>query len=316
MVRRFLEQRHERVIVKKSSAAILSLSMAAGLALTTIPGVAIADDGPTDGALSTFREVAPDHVANAVAREAALSTSLDDTTATVSEEAITIKSDAGTVSLVAPQETEGVEYQPVLMDGGSALIAIVIDSPAAGDEFEFKTLASDESQAKVLEDGSVLFTGSDGSFKGGLATPWARDSKGNDVPTRFEVTDANTIRQHVDLANVASDAYPVVAEPWLGAELYGRVYVTNTSQGFIVTTRPSGWGAGYQGVGNIGMWWAHADEVKNKMPNPGNWSLSLQEQLYCHIAGWPVSANPDYDLESWKPQIPWQDQAGSKCQSY
>lgn len=266
---RSLEQRHERVTVKKSSTAILSLSMAAGLVMAAIPGMAIADDGPSDEVMSAFRSAAPDYVANAVAPETALSTRLDDSTATVSEESITIESDAGSLSLVAPPETAGVQYQPVLMDGGSALIAIVIDSPASGDVFEFKTLASDDSHAKVLDDGSVLFTGSDGSFKGGLATPWARDAKGNDVPTRFEVTDANTIRQHVDLASVASDAYPVVADPWLGAELYGRVYVTNTSQGFIVTTRPSAWGPATKALATSGCGGLMPTRSRTRCPTLG-----------------------------------------------
>ncbi|WP_460802739.1 DUF2599 domain-containing protein [Microbacterium sp. GXF6406] len=303
--------------MKKSRAIAGSLIAAVGLLAASVPAIANADDGfLPDDAMSAFHHAAPAHVASAVAPDSARSTRLDDVVATVADHSVTIQSESGTLSLVALEETSGVRYQPVLMDGGSALIAVVIDSPSADNVFDFQALTSDGSRAEILESGAVAFTGPDGSFSGGLATPWARDSKGNDVPTHFEVNDSNVVSQYVDLSNVATDAYPVVADPWLGAELYGGVSVTNTSQGFIVTTKPSAWGRLYQGVGNIGMWWAHADEVKNKMPNPGNWNLSLQEQLYCHIAGWPVSENPNYDLESWKPQVPWQQQASSKCLSY
>jgi hypothetical protein len=302
------------VIVKKSSTAILSISMAAGLVMAAIPGMAIADDGTSDDALSTFRSVAPDYVANSVAPETALSTSSDNAVATVSDEAITIKSDSGTLSLVAPQETSGVQYQPVLMDDGSALIAIVIDSPAAGDVFDFQALTSDDSRAKVLEDGSVLFTATDGSFKGGLATPWARDSKGNDIPTRFEVTDANTVRQHVDLSNVPADAYPVVADPWAGHDLVAAAWVTNQGgSDYVVNAVPTSWGEFYRGIDTH---YAHVAELKAKLGSLAyKVTATIDNQFICHVNyGW-LGGGATYNMESWRPNIHWTIQGNpvTKC---
>lgn len=160
------------------------------------------------------------------------------------------------------------------------------------------------------EDGSIAAIGADGAFVAGAHKPWALDANGVPVSTHF-VIDGTRLTQVVEHGE--GNAYPVVADPWLGAELYGGVATTSVPEGFIVTTRPTEWGALYSGTQNIGMWWAHADEVKNKMGNPSLWTESLQEQLYCHIAGWPVSANPDYDLEGWKPYVRWEAQIESKC---
>ncbi|MDR6867417.1 hypothetical protein J2Y69_002020 [Microbacterium resistens] len=196
---------------------------------------------------------------------------------------------------------------------GSIQILTAIESSSAPTEFTYELSLPPESEVTVNDDGSVAILGTDGSFLAGIHTPWAVDAEGNTVSTHYEV-DGTHLTQIV--SHDEGFAYPIVADPWLGAELYGGVATTYVSEGFIVTTRPTEWGALYSGVQNVAMWWAHADEVKNKMTSPGNWTLSLQEQLYCHIAGWPVSANPDYDLESWKPHIRWEDQVPSKCQSY
>jgi len=198
-------------------------------------------------------------------------------------------------------------------EDGSIQILTTIESPSAPREYGFELTLPTGANTVINEDGSVAILGSDGSFLGGVQAPWAFDAAGNAVATHYQI-DGTRLTQVVDHGE--GSAYPIVADPWLGAELYGKVSITNTSQGFVVTTRPSNWGAAFQGTTNIGMWWAHADEVKNKMPNPSKWSLSLQEQLYCHIAGFPISANPNYDLESWKPYVRWEQQALTKCQSY
>ncbi|MGN6403849.1 DUF2599 domain-containing protein [Sinomonas sp.] len=34
------------------------------------------------------------------------------------------------------------------------------------------------------------------------------------------------------------------------------------------------------------------------------WTTSIQEQFYCHLAGFPASL-PEYNLESWRPSWSW-----------
>jgi hypothetical protein len=193
---------------------------------------------------------------------------------------------------------------------GSVQIVTTIESHSSPTEYSFDLGLPHDAVVELAEDGSVVAVGTDGSFVAGVHKPWAIDANGVPVPTHFTL-DGNRLTQVI--SHDEDDAFPVVADPWLGASLYGRVNATNTSEGYVLTTTPTAWGALMSTASNISMWWAHADEVKGKVPRGYSWSLSLQEQLYCHIAGWPVSANPSYDLESWKPHVRWDVQAPSKC---
>lgn len=193
---------------------------------------------------------------------------------------------------------------------GSVQIITTIESSSAPTEYFFDVTLPVGASLLVNEDGSVAAYSRTGAFVAGVHRPWAVDADGVAVPTRF-VVNGNRLTQFV--AHDDTYAYPIVTDPWLGANLYGSVKATKTTQGYVLTTTPTQWGAAFSGVSNIGMWWAHADEVKGKVPRGYAWSLSLQEQLYCHIAGWPVSANPSYDLESWKPFTHWEAQIPSQC---
>lgn len=248
-----------------------------------------------------------------------------------SGDALPVLSNTGETTGVAirPVEAEASGEVSVLSDGreviekrdrtstlaqrkvdGSVQIITTIESPLSPTEYAYDIELPEGSHLQAAEDGSVVAFGEDGEFVAGVHAPWAVDANGAAVPTRFEI-DGTRLTQAVD--HGTEYAYPVMADPWLGAELYGGVGITNTSEGYVVTTTPTEWGAVHSGVNNLSMWWAHADEVKGKMPGGYAWTLSLQEQLYCHIAGYPVSANPSYDLESWKPHVRWEDQIPSKC---
>ncbi|WP_426323005.1 DUF2599 domain-containing protein [Microbacterium sp. E-13] len=114
--------------------------------------------------------------------------------------------------------------------------------------------------------------------------------------------------------NVGGVQYPVVADPWLGRALYYQPSVKRVSRGYIVSVVPTQFGGTMSTPVNLYMWWAHADEVKNKLgSNRGLWNAKIQEQLYCHIAGYPVSARPSYDMESWYPFMYWEALAVYKC---
>lgn len=193
---------------------------------------------------------------------------------------------------------------------GSVQIITTIESSSAPTTYSYDLTLPENTTLRMNDDGSVVAYDNTGAFVAGVHKPWAIDATGAAVPTHFAV-DGNRLTQFVE--HDAAHAYPIVTDPWLGANLYGSVKATKTSQGYVLTTTPTAWGAAYSGVANLPMWWAHADEVKNKVPKGYAWSLSLQEQLYCHIAGWPVSANPSYDLESWKPHTYWEAQIPSKC---
>jgi len=58
----------------------------------------------------------------------------------------------------------------------------------------------------------VLALNADGAPIAQLATPWARDANGRDVPTRFEI-DGTTVVQVVEHRG-AGFAYGITADPW------------------------------------------------------------------------------------------------------
>jgi hypothetical protein len=86
---------------------------------------------------------------------------------------------------------------------------LLIDSHEAPTEYRFKNAVPDGHTAKLQPDGSVRFFDSDGNESGGIASPWALDADGEDVPTRYTL-DGTTLVQAVDHEGAA---YPVVADP-------------------------------------------------------------------------------------------------------
>lgn len=134
------------------------------------------------------------------------------------------------------------------------------------------------------------------------AEPWAKDANSKAIPTRY-VIDGTKLTQIID-HRADGIAYPVVADPWFGIDLYYSPYVSFVSQGYKINVTPTNWGTNINNTG-IETWWAHRDEVKTKLGgNAWRWTNSIQEQFYCHIRGIPASL-PEYNMESWRPTINW-----------
>ena len=135
-----------------------------------------------------------------------------------------------------------------------------------------------------------------GNYVFGIATPSAKDATGQLIPTHFEVN-GQTLVQVVRIQGAENPVeFPIVADPWLGVDLYESVWVTYVSSGYIVNATPSTWGRIWVGPAT---WGAHVDEVKSKA---GLWNASIENQLLCHLLGFPLSL-PTYNLESWRPNV-------------
>jgi hypothetical protein len=205
---------------------------------------------------------------------------------------------------VAHDNGDGSTTVPIPKNDGSVQIVTVLDSAAAPTAYRFALELPAGASIQEGENGAIAIVSKEGELVVGVSAPWAVDANGTAVPTRYEF-DGATLTQVVDHASSAF-AYPVVADPWLGIALYGSPSVTFPSGGYSINVTPTAWGGSWSGVGNVGMWWAHRDEVVSKLGSSSwRWTTSIQEQFYCHIAGYPLGL-PQYNMESWRPLVYWE----------
>lgn len=198
-------------------------------------------------------------------------------------------------------DAAGVDYIPVPKSDGSVQTAAVINSDESSDQLHFKLLIPAEATVSIIDTGEALILNASGTMLGGISSPWALDASGQTVDTWFEIVKGELI-QHVDHKNGNYD-YPIVADPWLGIDLYGYPYITTVSgKGYKVNVTPTAWGVSMAGPAT---WFAHRDEVVTKLGSASwRWTNTIQEQFYCHIAGLPLSL-PEYNMESWSPLVNW-----------
>lgn len=206
----------------------------------------------------------------------------------------------------------GATSVPLVKDDGSVQILTIIDASTAPESYSYSVDVPAGASLAVDEEGAVHITDAAGEFVGGVAPAWAVDANGVPVPTAYEV-DGATLTQVVD-HDAGQFAYPIVADPWLGQDLYYQPTVTYPSQGYKINVTPRAWGQQWAGPAT---WFAHVDEVKSKLGgNAWRWTNTIQEQFYCHIAGLPASL-PQYNLESWRPLVTWsQSLAQYRCNPY
>lgn len=205
---------------------------------------------------------------------------------------------------VAYAHDDNFSTVPVPKSDGSVQILTVIDSESAPSEYRFSLDVPADATVQRGESGALAFVSRDGTLIAGVSEPWAVDADGRNVPTHYEF-DGTTITQVVE-HSAELHSYPVVADPWLGIDLYGSPYVSFPSGGYSINVTPTAWGESFSSVNNVGMWWAHRDEVVTKLGSSSwRWTTSIQEQFYCHIAGYPLGL-PEYNMESWRPLVYWE----------
>lgn len=220
--------------------------------------------------------------------------------------------------IIAYDNGDGSTSVPLPKSDGTLQITTVIESATAPTEYAYDI---DLPLGFVLdlseEGGGVGIVAADKSeFAGAFAAPWAKDANGDAVPTHFLVR-GDSLIQVVD-HTVPGVVYPVVADPWLNQHLY---YSSNLSLSTWdgkprVNATPTDAGKFYTG---ISTWWAHSDEIKNKLAGKypsrsasQRWNDNVQEQLYCHIVGLPYSL-PEYNLEMARTFQRWDTLIGYKC---
>jgi len=99
---------------------------------------------------------------------------------------------------------------PVIGDDGGVRINTVIEDASAPHSYTYSIELNGGTNLRMNADGSVTAANSDSSFVAEIAAPWARDSRGNTIPTHYEAS-GSTLTQVVDFD--AGSAFPVVADP-------------------------------------------------------------------------------------------------------
>lgn len=197
--------------------------------------------------------------------------------------------------------TEGVSIAPIAKTDGSVQVTFVIDGPASPTSFEFPVETVPGATLAVQEDGSATYTGKGGKLLLAAPAPWATDSAGVSLPTRFLVR-GSTLIQVVD-HTAQKVTYPVVADPWFGIDLFSSVWYTTYSGQLRVNARKSAWGQAMHtpsaaGVAIfLGAGW---NEVVAK-----GWhvteKVSMHQQYDCHAAGGFYNLAGDWGFEKFRP---------------
>lgn len=267
--------------------------------------------------------------------EAHLRSSSDANVETVPQEPTTVRipvsadtplqltSEDGTASIDLPGTSDAtVSESSVSYDAGPIDIAVV---PQREGSVQIFSIHDDASTPRVdyplsLPVGTSIQINEDGSVGGYLngellffvGAPFANDSLGAQIPTHYEYN-SGVLTQVLDLTS-PDIAFPVIADPWMGQALYTNVYVkmytfsTPHPGAWKVNATPTSAGGNYRGRDS---WNAHRDEIKSKIATT-RWKATLEGQLWCHIAGYPLSL-PEYNLESWRENWGWSEQTPWGC---
>jgi len=197
----------------------------------------------------------------------------------------------------------GSTTAPIVKSDGSVQITTIIESADAPREYIYKLKLPEGAVAhRDSESGAVLVTVGE-KLVLGIAPPWAFDAGGKEVPTSYQMRGSELV-QFVDHSS-GQHRYPIVADPWLGINLFQYGTVTTENGQPKVNLLPSGWGASMWASvsGHIIMNTAGWDEARSRwsqIRSALDSKATMRQQYECHVAGSPF-AGGWWNLEKWRP---------------
>jgi hypothetical protein len=295
-------------------------------------GVVPASADTTDGTVAAVAAATPETVAAAaqVAMKSSGENAIDATVAGVevtvpvdAANGITVAGENGSVSIGLPfadraadattEQAGVVSYDnnngsttvPVVQKDGSVQINTVIQEREAPQRYAYPMSVSNGGKLQLAPDGSAFVEDVTGTPVAFIAAPWAKDSKGKDVPTHYEVAGA-TLTQVVEHGQ--SDSYPVVADPWLGIQLIdGASWVTRDSRGRTLVVTPSWFNRINAADGNvIREGW---NEVIRRQPSAN--TTQMYWQYKCHQVAAPFKST--WNLDVWVKRNNYTDSVAHAC---
>ena len=207
---------------------------------------------------------------------------------------------------------------PIARGDGSTQINTVINDAKAPKRYTYKMKVPQG--AKIEQKANSILVTKNGKLVAGIAPAWAKDAKGKSVPTHYEVK-GDAVTQVVDHSDKFT--YPVVADPWLGADLFETLETNRKGQyegQDVYSGMLSAWGmAVYTGsgipsnivVGNQIIRYMGWEEWKDRLVGQ-NPAATLEQQYACHVAyGYAFwGAGFHWDLEAARPSNPMWDLPG------
>lgn len=189
-------------------------------------------------------------------------------------------------------------------------ISTVLESPQADHSFTYPVTLPAGAHIESTPNGGVVFLGANHTLLGGFAAPWAKDNKGHDVGTRYEILGHNVV-QHVD----AATSYPVVADPYLWIDLISSASWALHTEGWTLQVTPTGWARANAGGYLIGVYdW---NELYSKYKNRGlDTNLDgMRDQLICHqqIVAIRSPRKATWNLDEWRPNVSYLQTVNASC---
>ncbi|WP_017583142.1 DUF2599 domain-containing protein [Nocardiopsis valliformis] len=194
----------------------------------------------------------------------------------------------------------GAQTVPLLKTDGSVQITTIIEDSSAPTGYEYDLSAVGLDRIEEQDDGILVLLDPDGAYLASIAPAWAKDAHGSPVSTRYEI-DGTKIVQVVDHPGEVF-AYPVVADPWLGIDLFSWTSYTTERSQLRVNARKSAYGQGIPmpGTGQAIFLSAGWNELKAKRPRVTE-KKTLRQQYDCHVAGGFFNIAGDWNLEKRRP---------------
>ena len=216
----------------------------------------------------------------------------------VGDEAAVAESDNGDQVVVAEDETA---FAALEKDDSSVQVVFSIVDADEPVDFPFVVEPVAGARWVLLDGGGALYLDRQGGIVVGAVTPWAVDAAGAAVPTRFEVR-GDSLVQVVDHRR-AGVTYPVVADPWLGSDLFSKVTRDTYNGDLRINATKSTWGNAMH-LPNASSWaiffTAGWNEVKAKQPRVTE-KATLKQQYECHVAGGYFNIAGTWNLEKFRP---------------
>ena len=192
----------------------------------------------------------------------------------------------------------GASTVPLIKNDGSVQITTVLDGPSAPKRVPYDIDV--ENAVSVTEvNGSIVYLDAAGHMIAAVAPAWAKDANGKSVSTHYEIEGFDLV-QVID--HSPSDAYPIVADPWLGIDLFSSTWYGTYNGQLTVNMRKSAWGNAMHspGAGNVIFATAGWDELRTKRPRVTE-KPTLRQQYDCHNAGGYFNFAGDWNLEKARP---------------
>ena len=207
--------------------------------------------------------------------------------------------------IVSFDNGDGSYSAPIVKEGGSVQATTVITSSDAPTRYEYSLIVPEGSSVDLDDGGMIIVRNAQGGYVAGILPAWAKDADGFAIPTHYELVES-TVTQVIE--HNANNHYPVVADPWLGVDLFQATYYNrkglyqskNTTSGLMSPYAQ----AGYYNPRSTAVWGeimrtAGWSELATKRPigiTAGTLYPSIRQQYDCHVV---------YGRAVWLPGLHW-----------